>query len=67
MYLGIYVHINMYITTMKEKDVINHTFQRHLGGGTWEEKKKGNDVIIMISKFKKLKYKLIFSKLYVVI
>lgn len=43
MYLGIYVHINMYITTMKEKDVINHTFQRHLGGGTWEDLEGGKE------------------------
>lgn len=45
MYLRIYVYINMCITTMKEKDVTNHKFQRQLGGGTWgdlkEETKRG--------------------------
>lgn len=58
MYLRIYVYINMYITTMNEKDVTNHKFQRQLGGGTWgiwrRKRKGGNDAIIMISKLKKL-------------
>lgn len=37
MYSRIYVYINMYIKTMKEKDVTNHKSQRQLGRGTWED------------------------------